>query len=112
MKIVMKIAMRFPILDNWKNLVVYTCHRIKIGSRYNFRYNFSLRNRAPGEVLFYWTQNLKMTGWSEESFHFHKSSSALPPRPKVMLKYGASQHFQLQLAVLWHLVHLLCKQPN
>ena len=36
----MKIVTRFPILGNWKNLVVYTCHRIKIGSRYNFRYNF------------------------------------------------------------------------
>ena len=39
-KIVMKIVTRFPILSNWKKLVVYTCHRIKIGSRYNFRYNF------------------------------------------------------------------------
>ena len=43
----MKIVTRFPILENWKNLVVYTCHRIKIQSRYNFRYKSFLRNRAP-----------------------------------------------------------------
>ena len=50
-KIVMKIVTRFPILENWKKLAVYTCHRIKIESRYNFSYNFRyksfLRNRAP-----------------------------------------------------------------
>ena len=36
----MKIVTRFSILGNLKNLVVYACHIIKIGSRYTFRYNF------------------------------------------------------------------------
>ena len=46
-----KIVSRFPMLENWENLVVCTCHRIKNESHYNCHYNFRyknfLRNRAP-----------------------------------------------------------------